>query len=164
VFENAYNRNSHLGFHRAFERISETLYLYHLAKRLRRYIKLYHICATYQIKRYALYRQIVLIRPPDIPFYTIAIDFVDKLLSQKRLDALLSVTDKFTKRVLLIPGKMTLTVEEWAVALIDTLRSADWGILRAIISDRDSKFIRAFWKGAFKRLGMNILIITAYYL
>jgi Integrase zinc binding domain len=164
VFENAYDRNSHIGFHRVFERISETLYLYHLAKRLRRYIKLCHICVIHQTKRHASYGQMVPIRPPDIPFHTIAIDFIDKLPPQKGLDALLSVTDKFTKRVLLISGKMTLTAEEWAVALMNALRSADWGILRAIISDRDSKFIGAFWKGAFKRLGTNMLITTAYHL
>jgi RNase H-like domain found in reverse transcriptase/Integrase zinc binding domain len=125
IFKGAYDRNAYFGLQRSFERISETLYFRHLVKRLRKYIKTCHTYATHQTKRHAPYGQMVPIRPPDIPFHTIAIDFIDRLPSEKGYDALLSVTDKFTKRILLVPGKMTRTAEEWAEALIDALRSAD---------------------------------------
>lgn len=151
---------THSGFHRTFERITETLCFHQLAKRLRRYIKSCHTCLTHQTKRHAPYGQLVPIQPP---FHTIAIDFVEALPMQKGYDTLLSVTDKFTKRILLLPRKATYTAEDWAVALIDGLLSADWGIPRAIISDRDSKFMGEFWSAAFKRIGTNMLATTAYH-
>lgn len=107
------------------ERISETLYFRHLAKHAKKYIKQCHICNTHQTKRHALYGQLVPIQPPSMPFHIIAIDFVEKLPLYKGFDSLLSVMDKFTKRILLIPGKMIYTAEEWAVSMIDVLRLAD---------------------------------------
>ena len=48
------------------------------------------------------------INRPGIPFYTITIDFIVTLpITTDNLDTLLTVTDKFSKRVYLIPGKST---------------------------------------------------------
>ena len=43
------------------------------------------------------------------------------------------------------------------------MQEADWGILQAIISDQDAKFISEFWMTAFKKLGMSMLTAMAYY-
>lgn len=78
-------------------------------------------------------------------------------------DTLLTVTCKFSKRVLLIMGKSTWSAEQWSEALLEGLRRADWGIPVAIISDRDRKFNSEIWRGLFKLLGTSILMGTAYY-
>src|SRR5437016_3878215 len=76
---------------------------------------------------------------------------------------LLTITDKFTKRVALLAGRDTNTAGDWAVKVIDRLQEADWGIPRAIISDRDAKFMSEFWKTAFKKLDVSMLTATAYH-
>src|SRR2546430_12667161 len=43
----------------------------------------------------------------------------------------------------------------------DRLQEADWGIPRAIISDRDSKFMSKFWKTTFNKLSVSMLTATA---
>ena len=99
-----------------------------------------------------------------IPFHTIAIDFIVGLpesLSSNNM--LLSVTDKFTKRVAFLARQDIYTVEDWADKLINHLQKADWGMLQAIISDRDPKFMSEFWKTVFKKLGISILTVMAYY-
>jgi len=53
----------------------------------------------------------------------------------------MSVTDKFSKAITLIPGETTWIGEQWARALLDRLASLIWGILKAILSDRDRKFV-----------------------
>lgn len=54
---------------------------------------------------------------------------------------MMSVTDKFSKAITLIPGETTWIGEQWARALLDRLASLIWGILKAILSDRDRKFV-----------------------
>lgn len=78
-------------------------------------------------------------------------------------DALLTVTDKFSRRIALIYGKTTYGAEEWAHLLLDRLQIADWGIPEALILDRDSKFLSDFWLAIFKRLRTSMLTSTAYH-
>lgn len=75
----------------------------------------------------------------------------------------MSVTDKFKKRITLIPGRSTYSVEDWADALLDRLDIADWGYPKLIITDRDRKFLSELWKRLFKRLGVSLLYSTAYH-
>jgi hypothetical protein len=75
----------------------------------------------------------------------------------------MSVTDKFSKRITLIPGRNTWTAAEWADALLERLYIADWGVPKAILSDRDRKFLSEFWTCLFTRLGVSLLYTTAYH-
>ena len=67
----------------------------------------------------------VLIIPPAIPFHTITIDFVIALSNVDGFNALLTYTDKFIKWVLLVPGRDTHNVKQWAILLMDALRKGD---------------------------------------
>jgi hypothetical protein len=78
-------------------------------------------------------------------------------------DQALTSTDKFTKRVGIIPGKATWSAEEWGVALVRHWQLTDWGFPRVIISDRDRKFLSNLWKGVFKTLRTKLLYSTAYH-
>ena len=46
----------------------------------------------------------------------------------KKVNALLNITDKYSKRILIIPGKDTYTAKDWAIALLEALQAADWGM------------------------------------
>ena len=61
-------------------------------------------------------------------------------------DTLFTTTDKFSKRTLLVPGHSRYAAEEWAIIWVKMLTIADWGLPKAIISDRDLKFHAAFWQ------------------
>ena len=43
----------------------------------------------------------------------------------KIVNALLNVTDKYFKRILIIPGKDTYIAKDWAIALLEALQAAD---------------------------------------
>ena len=165
VFRIAHDLSSHGGFHRTYDRIVNSVYIRQLTKRLRTYIEHCSECQLNQTKRHSPYGSLQPIATPAIPFHTLAIDFILALppMGPDAMDCAMSVTDKFTKRTMALPGKTTYSAEDWANVLITALMARDWGIPRSIISDRDRKFMSSFWRTIFKRLGVEMLTSTAYH-
>lgn len=164
VFKQAHDLSSHGGFHRTFDRISASCYVRRLSSKLRRYIQHCPACQLNQTVRHPPYGSLVPIDSPSIPFHTITMDFVLGLpVTPEGMNTLLTITDKFTKRVLLIPGKDTYSAIDWANLVLTALMSHDWGVPRSIISDRDSKFMSSFWRAIFEKLGTEILASTAWH-
>ncbi|OOQ90683.1 hypothetical protein PEBR_03224 [Penicillium brasilianum] len=112
------------------------------AKELKKYIE--H-CPTYlenRIRRHRPYGSLQPILSPPIPFHIITVDFIlSLLLSDDGHNSAMSMTDKFTKLVGLIPGCNDWTSGDWAEAALFHWWTANWGIPSAIISDRDPKFV-----------------------
>lgn len=161
VFAMAHDENQHAGRHRCYQRISDALYVPRLSRKLRQYLEHCPSCQLNQTKRHRPYGELMPISSVSKPFHTLAMDFIVGLPGA--YDALLTVTDKFSRRVMLIYGKSTYTAAEWAHLLLDRLFTADWGLPEGIISDRDSKFLSEFWQTIFKRLGTTMLTSTAYH-
>ena len=164
MFEQAHDLSNHGGYHRCHDRLSHTVFIRHLSKNLRTYIAHCPACQLNQTKRHKPYGSLVPITTPAIPFHTIAMDFVVALPATKAgNDCLLTITCKATKRNLLVPGQETWTAAQWAEVVLRALLQHDWGVPRSIISDRDARFMSAFWKEIFGRLGVKFLTSTAYH-
>ena len=168
VFELSHDSSNHQGFHRAFDRLTTSMYFdRNAAKWFREYIEHCPACQLNQTKRHRPYGELNPIHSTPVPFDTIAIDFVvglpESTYRGKIVNALLNVMDKYSKRILIIPGKDTYTAKDWAIALLEALQAADWGILRQILSDRDSKFLSELWSGLFAYLGVKLLVSTAWH-
>ena len=156
--------SGHPGFQRCYAIVTSSWYIHGLVRHLRDYIRHCPECLILQTRRHAPYGSLNPISSPPVPFHTITIDFILALpLSEKDLDAAMSATDKFTKRVTFVAGKTTWSAKEWAVALLDRLDIADWGLPKVMISDRDRKFLSEFWKAIFDTLGVSLLYSTAYH-
>ena len=80
-----------------------------------------------------------------------------------KFNLILTVTDKFSKRVTLISGKATFTAAEWVKVLLNRLKLLNWDILKVIISNCDCKFLFTIWKTLFNELSVKFLYFTAYY-
>ena len=164
LFEQVHDLSNHGGYHRCHDRLSHTVFIRHLSRNLRTYIAHCPACQVNQTKRHKPYGSLVPISTPAIPFHTIAMDFVGGLPSTiSGMNALLTITCKFTKKVLLLSGKDTWTAAQWAEIVLRNLLQHDWGIPRSIISDRDTRFMSAFWKEIFGRMNVKFLTSTAYH-
>ena len=164
IFQLAHDRQYHGGYHRSYERVAGSIYMRHMAKSLRTYVEHCPECQLNQTKRHAPYGSMVPIDRPAIPFYTVAMDFIVALpVSVEGYDSLLTMTCKFSKRVLLVPGMSTWDASLWADAALAAWISHGWGIPAATISDRDSKFMSEFWNRIFGLLGTEILASTAWH-
>ena len=156
--------DGHAGYAKCFEQISASWYIRGLSRYLRDYLKHCPQCLVYQTRRHAPYGSMQPILTPPIPFHTITMDFILALpISRQGFDTAMSVTCKFSKRVTIIPGKATWSAGEWGIALLDRLDIADWGLPKAIISDRDRKFLSDMWTAIFRKLGVKLMYSTAYH-
>jgi hypothetical protein len=104
----AYDEYDYTDFYRAYDRIRASLYLHKLVKRFRTYIEHYFKYRIHQIFRHKFYRILKLIISPSISFYIICGDFVLELpVTVDDIDTALTLTDKFIKRIKIIPERAT---------------------------------------------------------
>lgn len=75
----------------------------------------------------------------------------------------MGVTCKYTKRITYIPRNGKWTAKDWALAMLDRLQVADWGLPKAVISDRNRKFLSELWTAIFKLLGVDLFYSIAYH-
>ena len=90
-------------------------------------------------------------------------DFITKL-PQMRLQnyAIMVVVDKLTKETHFIPVKTTHKATNIANIYMKEV-SRLHGILKAIVSDRDSKFTSNFWKRLFEGFGTSLNMSKTYH-
>ena len=164
IFLEVAHSGSHVGLAKSFEIISRQWYIRNLTKHLRDYIRHCPQCQLYQTPRHLPHGSLQPILTPPVPYHTLTIDFILTLpKSAKGYDCILSVTDKFSRKVTLIPGMSTFTAEEWGRRLLRRLQKIDWGLPKQIISDRDRKFLSDLWTALFNALGVKLLYSTAYH-
>ena len=125
VFEMAHDEAGHPGYVRTHERITQTMFIQRLSPRLHEYLRHCSRCRLSQIPRHHPYGSLQPILSPPEPYYTITIDFILALpvSTPERFDCLLTVTNKFTKKIALIPGREIFKAKEWALALLNRLCS-----------------------------------------
>ena len=163
VLRTAHDQVGHPGRTRTCERIRTTLYIPHLRKLAAAYISSCPVCRAARPSTSKPAGKLQPIDTPFIPFFTIAMDFIVGLpVTPDGFDAILTVTDKATKAVKLIPGKVEGDALYWAIRFWDYVVS-DWGLPKAIISDRDGRFLSSFWRALFEKVGTTLAMTTAYH-
>ncbi len=91
----------------------------------------------------------------DRKWQEIGVDFITALpLTKNGNDAIMTVVDRFTKMVHLVPTCTTATAGHVADLFVKNVWRLH-GVPRSITSDRDSKFISLFWKNSWKFLERN---------
>ncbi len=98
-----------------------------------------------------------------MPFKTITLDFITKLLTSQGYNSILTVTDHdCTKAVVFIPCKESITAEETAGLIIQHIFPR-FRLPLKFISDRDPRFVSRFVKGLCKAMGTTQNISMAYH-
>ena len=163
IFDIAHSEG-HPGFERCYDIVSRSWYVHGLTRLLRDYIRHCPQCLVFQTRRHRPYDALQPIQSLPIPFHTLTLDFIMALpRSDEDFDCAMSVTDKFTKRAMAIPGKTTWKAMDWAMALLDCLNIAYWGLPLVLLTDCNPKFLAELWESIFKRLGVELLYLTAYH-
>ena len=166
---NIAHENEHANYARIYDIIIRSWYIHELIKILKKYIQHCSKCLTCQIKRHKSYEFLQSIDSSSIFFHTIIMNFVLTLSHEKAndiiisSDVMLTVTDKFFKRILLMTKKSTYIAKDWANVFIKYLNIADWDYSTMILSDRNKKFLFDLWKSIFRTLEINLLYFTIYH-
>lgn len=148
LFNQIHDELGHSGYEKSYERLSRSYHMASMSKRLKAYIRSCQKCLASKSKD----RKTGLLQPiaiPNAPCETITMDFISGLPLDEEFDSILTITDKHSKMVTLIAGKTTDSAADVASRWMDSYYSR-FGIPRAIISDRDVKFVSALWKTIFQ--------------
>jgi hypothetical protein len=98
-----HDKYNYIDFHRAYDRIRASLYLYKLVKRFRTYIEYYSEYRIHQIFRHKSYKILKSIISPFILFYIIYGDFVLELpITINGINIAFTFINKFIKRIKII--------------------------------------------------------------
>ena len=175
VLETAHDDKHHFGRNRMMYDLKGVSFP-NKTRLVRQYVEHCPACQLNQTDRNPPIGDYQPIRPEEtLPMRIISIDFIVglpevssidtpwQMSGHSTFDALMPVTDKASKRSVLIPGHTKYTAEEWGIITIRILLLADWGLPIGIISDRDRKFTSAYWQGMWKAMNTKLLMTTAYH-
>ena len=100
-----------------------------------------------------------------ISFHTFNLDFIFALSISRveHFNVVISITCKFSKRIIIVLNKNIWTIVEWNRALLNQLDLDDWEIFKVLIFDRNRKFMKDFWREIFTRLDVRLLYNTIYH-
>ena len=164
IFQIVHNNNAHKEKSRAIEKIQKSFYIHYLNSHLNIYIQYCFNCEHNQTLQHKSYRKLNPIKASSYSFQIISMDWVLNLpITQKGYDTLLTVTCKFSQKVLLIPEIITWKVADWSWKLLHQFQKCNWGISQIIISDWNQQFINEFWTTMFHNLNCSLLFSTAYH-
>ena len=110
LFQQAHNKMRHLRYIRTHKCLTKSLYFFNLFKKLYEFIWSCLQCQLCQTPRHKSYGALQPILIPSRPFHIISLDFILSLPTTPppdEFDCIMSITDKFSKAVIYISGKIT---------------------------------------------------------
>jgi hypothetical protein len=153
----------HFDFVKCYDIISFSWYIHELTKHLRQYLRHCLKCQVFQIRRHKSYDSLQSILTSNVSFHIITIDFILTLSDIDKYDCAMFVICKFSKRICLILEKTSWKTKDWALTLLSRLKIMNWELFKAIISNRDSKFLIELWIIIFDRSSVKLLYSTVYH-
>ena len=159
------NSNDHSKYAKCYEQIASTWYIRDLTRQLRDYLKYCSKCQINRIRRHQSHDSLQSILSSIISFHTFNLNFIFALSVSRveQFNVVMSITCKFTKRIIIVLDKNIWTVAQWDRTLLNQLDLDDWKLFKMLIFDRNRKFIRNLWREIFTRLDVKLLYNTIYH-
>lgn len=162
LLASAHDSNGHFGARKTFESLSLTFWWERMRQEVEVYVSSCDACQRHKSRTSRKPGQLHPLPVPERPMQHIAIDFVGPLPKSKDFDMLLTITDRLSSYVRLIPTQQKITAEEVA-ELIYAQWHRSFGLPLVIVCDRDKLFVAALWKALYKRCGVKINCSTAFH-
>ena len=120
-------------------------------------------CQKSKADRHGRQTKLVPMPTGEPPFEEIAMDFVGELPESEDINAILVVTDRFTKVQHYISAKTTWTAEDVCNSYINDIWKL-YGLLRHITLDRGPQFASKLLKELNRKRNINLRLSTTYHL
>ena len=152
----------HWGRNRTKEIVSRNFIWDNWQEDIANYVAICTKCQKAKADRHSRQSKLCPMPTRTIPFQEIAMDLVGKLPDSEGFNAILVITDWFTKMQIYIPAKTTWTSEDIA----NTYLCEVWklfGLPTHVTSDRGPQFASAFTKALNRKLDIRLRLSTAHH-
>jgi predicted aspartyl protease/transposase InsO family protein len=153
----------HMGLAKTYGNLADHFYWPGMQQTVERYVSSCSVCLS---TKHSNRLPAGLLHPIDVPlqrFENISLDFVTGLpKSKKGNDAITVIIDRLSRLCHLIPTKTKVTAKETAqLFYVEFIRHH--GVPKTVVSDRDVRFVSAFWQSLFEILGSKLCLSTAFH-
>jgi hypothetical protein len=151
----------HLGRNKTLERLSRAYYWSRMSYDVQEYCR---TCPSCQLNKPAQQKQIGLLQPlpiPSRPWDSIGIDFITGLpVTKEGYSVIMTVVDRLSKFLVILPTVATFGAQTVADLFMQHVVKR-FGFPISIVSDRDPRFISAFWKELMEMAGVKRTMSSA---
>jgi len=155
--------HGHLGVTKTYNKIAEKFFWPKLYSTVERFVRSCDSCQRIKSSNSCTPGELQNLEYPTGRWQSISLDFVTHLpLTANGNNSVLTVTDRFSKRVVLIPTTDDVTTPKVVNLLIGNV-FRHFGIPKSIVSDRDPKFTSSFWTELFDTLGTKLLMSSSHH-
>jgi transposase InsO family protein len=153
----------HQGVTKTLQRVARRFWWPHLSRSVYSYVI---ACSSCQLNKPTNQLPLGLLQPLPVPerkFEHITMDLITDLpVTKNGCDAVLTIVDRLTKLVSFAPIRKDAKAKDVA-SVFRRVWYRHHGLPRAIISDRDKRFLSNFWQALFKALGTELRFSTAFH-
>ena len=153
----------HMGQHKTSELVARWFYWPNLAHDVQTFVKNCPVCQVSKSGKEKIQGLLQPLPVPPRPWYSVSVDFITGLpLTNRGHDAILTITDRLTRLVHLVPTTTTCDSLEFAY-LFTTHVIAKHGVPNDFVCDRGAIFTGKFWVGFCSSLRMHLSTSSAYH-
>ena len=163
LLEYEHDQHAHDEIHRIYELLHRSVFMPKMKKLITEYVTSCFVCQLFKSSRQLFYEELQPIPLSSESLFELSFDFIVTLpVSFQGNNCMLTVTNRFSKYVKVVPKKEIMSVEKWNFLYWKHVFK-NWGIPIKLINNRDRKFVSKFWKTIFGQCETFLKMTTAYH-
>lgn len=144
VFKIIHDDRGHPGTSRSYDFLRPMVFVNGMKRHLATYVRCCPECQKAKPRRSRPFGALEPVPTPTIPWSTLCLDFITGLPVDNGFDCILAITDKFTKIIICLIGKLSWTSSEWAQVFVHQVYPL-CGMPHRFVHDVDSRLVSRLW-------------------
>jgi hypothetical protein len=163
ILFHAHDRNAHVEIHRIYNFLRRSAFISEMKKRVKKYVTVCSSCQIFKDSTQKSYEKFQFISISQELFFEMSLNFIVELfMIIKKNNALLTITNRFSKYVKLISKTENFSAASWIERYWKFVYKS-WEVFHRILFDKDSKFTSEFWRKLFAKCDVRLSSITTYH-
>ncbi|SGY45138.1 BQ5605_C001g00251 [Microbotryum silenes-dioicae] len=162
ILHDAHDAQGHLGDMKTYQTVQQAYFWPNMSRDVKHYVQQCDSCQRTKARTTRIAGKLHSLPVPTRPMADIAIDFVGPLPANKGFDRVLTITDRLSGYVRLLPACEADTAAEVAARFHEGWHRL-FGLPQSIVSDRDKLFTSKFWTALHKRLNIKLQLSSAFH-